>query len=285
MNFPLSHIASLCKYTGISFTAGAITHGFFSGERAIWTAAFGIVIYLVGGALEKFINRDKEHSWTDVLVVGIVASIGLGFFTGGLQHFPDSPARSSWVVPVGFAMSLLAMYLLEGKGKVKVKSVFIYGLISLALVVAGSLYALSYFNEHGSDGHSHDHGGHSHSVPTQAIAPSMREIRIEVDDTMRFSPSNWEAKVGEPIRIILVNKGMVNHELVIGSEKEIIAHAKEMASPGTKGHHHTNEISAKPGQEAELVWTFKKAGQYAMACFEPGHYEAGMKGTINVVAQ
>jgi len=283
MNFPLSHIASLCKYTGISFTAGAITHGFFSGERAIWTAVFGIVIYLVGGALEKFINPDKDHSWTDVLVVGIVASIGLGFFTGGLQHFPDSPARSSWVVPVGFAMSLLAMYLLEGKGKVKVKSVFIYGLISLALVIAASLYALSYFNEHGSDGHSHDHG-HSHSTPTQAIVPSMKEIRIEVDDTMRFSPSNWEAKVGEPIRIILVNKGKVNHELVIGSEKEIIAHAKEMASPGTKGHHHTNEISAKPGQQSELVWTFKKPGEYAMACFEPGHYEAGMKGIINVVA-
>jgi uncharacterized cupredoxin-like copper-binding protein len=283
MNFPLSHIASLCKYTGISFTAGAITHGFFSGERAIWTAVFGIVIYLVGGALEKFINPDKDHSWTDVLVVGIVASIGLGFFTGGLQHFPDSPARSSWVVPVGFAMSLLAMYLLEGKGKVKVKSVFIYGIISLALVIAASLYALSYFNEHGSDGHSHDHG-HSHSTPTQAIVPSMKEIRIEVDDTMRFSPSKWEAKVGEPIRIILVNKGMVNHELVIGSEKEIIAHAKEMASPGTKGHHHTNEISAKPGQQSELVWTFKKPGEYAMACFEPGHYEAGMKGIINVVA-
>jgi len=71
---------------------------------------------------------------------------------------------------------------------------------------------------------------------------------------------------------------------VIGTEKEIIAHAKEMASPGAKGHHHANEISAKPGQQAELVWTFKKPGQYAMACFEPGHYETGMKGVINVVA-
>jgi hypothetical protein len=52
MNFPINHIASLCKYTGISFTAGAITHGFFSGERALWTALFGVVIYLVGGTLE-----------------------------------------------------------------------------------------------------------------------------------------------------------------------------------------------------------------------------------------
>lgn len=279
MNFPLSHISSLCKYTGISFTAGAITHGFFSGERAIWTAAFGIVIFLVGGILEKIANPDKDHSWTDVLAVGIVASIGLGFFTGGLQHFPDSPARSAWVVPVGFAMSLLAMYLMEGKGKIKIKGVLIYGGISLALVIAASLYALSYFNQHGGDGHIHDH-----AAQTKVIVPSVKEIRIDVDDTMRFSPATWEAQAGEPIRIILVNKGKVDHELVIGTEKEIIAHAKEMASPSAKGHHHTNEISAKPGQQAELVWTFKKPGQYAMACFEPGHYEAGMKGIINVVA-
>ena len=279
MNFPLSHISSLCKYTGISFTAGAITHGFFSGERAIWTAVFGIAIYLVGGTLEKIANPDKDHSWTDVLAIGIIASIGLGFFTGGLQHFPDSPARSSWVVPVGFAMSLLAMYLMEGKGKIKIKAALIYGAISLAIVIAASLYSLSYFNEHGGDGHGHDH-----ALPAQVVAPSMKEVRIEVDDTIRFSPATWEAKAGEPIRIILVNKGKTDHELVIGSEKEIIAHAKEMANPNAIVHHHTNEISAKPGQQAQLLWTFKQPGQYAMACFEPGHYEAGMKGVINVVA-
>ena len=61
---------------------------------------------------------------------------------------------------------------------------------------------------------------------------------------MRFSPATWEAQVGEPIRIILINKGKVDHELVIGTEKEIVAHAKEMANPGTKGHHHSNEVSA-----------------------------------------
>ena len=166
---------------------------------------------------------------------------------------------------------------MEGKGKVKMKSVLIYGSVSLALVIAASLYALSYFNEHGSDGHSHNH-----AAPGQVVCSSMKEVRIEVNDTMRFSPTVWAAQAGEPIRIILVNKGKVDHELVIGSEKEIMAHAKEMASPNAKGHHHTNEISAKPGQRAELVWTFKEPGRYAMACFETGHYEAGMKGVINV---
>jgi len=278
MNLPLSHISSLCKYTGISFTAGAITHGFFSGERAIWTAAFGIAIYLVGGVLEKFANPDKDHSWTDILAIGIVASIGLGFFTGGLQHFPDSPARSSWVVPVGFVMSLIAMYLMDAKGKVKIRSLLLYGAISTAIVVSASIYALNYFNEHSGESHSHDH-----ATSTEVTNESIKEVRIEVDDNMRFAPSKWEAQAGEPIRIILVNKGKVDHELVFGSEKEIIAHAKEMANPNSKGHQHTNEISVKPGQQAELVWTFKEPGQYAMACFEPGHYEAGMRGVINVM--
>ena len=63
MNLPISHISSLCKYTGISFTAGAITNGFFSGERAIWTAAFGIAIYLIGGVLEKIANPDFCGLW------------------------------------------------------------------------------------------------------------------------------------------------------------------------------------------------------------------------------
>ena len=155
MKFLLNHISSLCKYTGISFNAGAVTHGFFTGERAIWSAVFGIAIYLVGSILEKIANRDKDHSWTNILAIGILASIGLGFFTGGLLHFPDSPARSSWVVPVGFGMSLIAMYLMNGKDKVKIKNLLIYSAISMTIVVVGSFYALHYFNEYGSDSHSH----------------------------------------------------------------------------------------------------------------------------------
>ena len=147
MKFSLGHIATLCKYTGISFIAGAITHGFFSGERSFWTATFGIAIYLISGILEKIANPEKNYTWTNLLAIGIIASIGLGFFTGGLQHFPDSPARSSWVVPIGFAMSLLAMYLIEGKGVVKLKSVLTYGAASLTVVTVLSVMTLFYFDE------------------------------------------------------------------------------------------------------------------------------------------
>jgi hypothetical protein len=184
MNFSLDHISTLCKYTGISFTAGAITHGAFSEQRSLITAGIGIAIYLIGGVLEKFAHPNKEHSWTNLLAVGVVASIGLGFFTGGLQHFPDSPERSSWVVPVGFVMSLLALYLMADKsalaGNGAIKKILTYGILSSAIVIGTSIYAGIYFHNHPIANHhgaSHDssHGdtkesssktsqGHDHST-------------------------------------------------------------------------------------------------------------------------
>lgn len=79
MNFPIGHISSLCKYTGIIFTASAITHRFLSSARAMWTAAFGIAIYLVGCTLEKIANPDKGYIWADILAIGIIVPIAIGY--------------------------------------------------------------------------------------------------------------------------------------------------------------------------------------------------------------
>ena len=35
-------------------------------------------------------------------------AISVGIFTGGIQHFPDSPERSVWIVPLGFILALFA---------------------------------------------------------------------------------------------------------------------------------------------------------------------------------
>ena len=47
-------------------------------------------------------------------------------------------------------------------------------------------------------------------------------------------------------------------------------------------HGHPNAIFVKPGASKTLIWTFTKSGVYEFACNIPGHYEAGMKGTIVV---
>ena len=165
--FEFDHIVSLFKYTGISFTAGAVTHGFFSEERQFWTAILGISLYIIGTIIEKLANTDDSNTWTKILFIGIFAAIGLGFFTGGLQHFPDSPSRSLWVVPLGFFMSLYAVYLMTDETKVKKKSVLMYALLGGIIVLSSSFIAYEYYhheysNAYEKGGHGHGEHGHGH---------------------------------------------------------------------------------------------------------------------------
>lgn len=284
MNLPITHFATLCKYAGISFIAGAVNHGFFSGERSLLTAVIGVLVYLLGGFLEMRASPDGSQRWVDLLGLGIVSSIGLGFFTGGLQHFPDSPARSAWVVPLGFAMSLLAYWLMQGRDRAPMRTVLGYGLGAGAVVLAGSLIAWQMLPGAGGDDHDHDHA-HAHA-PSQAATSAtaaVRELRIEMDDTMRFSPSTLSVVAGEPVKLVVVNRGKLTHELVIGTAAELAHHQHEMKSAGAAHHHHADgAISVDAGQSREVVRVFDKSGELGIACFEPGHYEAGMKGTLTV---
>ena len=126
MSFAQTHIATLFKYGGISFIAGAVNHGFFSESRSIWTAGFGVLFYLLGSWLDIRNDPARHVRWGDVLGFGLLSSIGLGFFTGGLQHFPDSPDRSLWVVPLGFVLSLLAMYYMDWRARMSVNRLITY---------------------------------------------------------------------------------------------------------------------------------------------------------------
>ncbi len=283
MSFATTHTATLLKYGGISFIAGAVNHGMFSESRSLITASFGVFFYLLGSWLEMRLQDAQHLSWADVLGVGIVSSVGLGFFTGGLQHFPDSPDRSVWVVPLGFALSLLAMYYMDWRSRMSLNRLITYALFSIAVVSACSALAWTQLVGQAGDGHGHTHS--SSASPATSADVAARTVTVTLSDDMRFTPANWQATSGETVRIQLVNTGKVRHEFIIGTEAELQAHAEEMkkSSADHKHHHASNAVSVAPGATGELVWTFTDAGVLHLACFEPGHYEAGMRGTISVL--
>jgi uncharacterized cupredoxin-like copper-binding protein len=282
MSFATTHTATLLKYGGISFIAGAVNHGMFSELRSLITAAFGVFFYLLGSWLEMRLQDAQRLSWADVLGVGIVSSIGLGFFTGGLQHFPDSPDRSVWVVPLGFALSLLAMYYMDWRTRMSVNRLITYALFSIAVVSACSALAWTQLVGQVGDGHGHSHGEAAAHTSSSA-EPITRTMTVTLSDDMRFTPANWQVTSGETVRIQLVNAGKVRHEFIIGTEAELQAHAQEMKKPNANHHHANNAVSVAAGAKGELVWTFTDAGVLHIACFEPGHYDAGMRGTISVL--
>jgi len=320
-SFGKQHGIMLMKYAGISFISGAVNHGFFTGARSLWTAAIGIVLFVTGAWLEHR-NGDDKHSQglLQSLFVGTLLSIGLGFFTGGLQHFPDSPGRSAWVVPLGFFISVIALVsTLQLRWQ---RALWVYTLGLGTAISALCWVGYQAFEQHpewAAGGHSHgdesashaDHNNHgeahehahadagmtSATATLQALQVS-RSIDVTLLDSMKFTPENIQIKAGETIRFVVRNKGKLAHEMVLGNSQDIATHAKEMqtmaaAGHGDASHHHASAgmtgmgaiaVSVPAGQTREWVVKFDEAVELDMACLVPGHFEAGMKGKLRVTA-
>ena len=109
-----------------------------------------------------------------------------------------------------------------------------------------------------------------------------RTIEIRMTDDMRFRPDRIEVREGETIRFVVRNAGKVLHEMVIGTEKELAEHAALMRKfPGME-HDEPYMAHVDAGKRGELVWNFNRPGTFQFACLIPGHFEAGMTGTIVV---
>ncbi|HEY9067980.1 MAG TPA: cupredoxin family protein [Burkholderiaceae bacterium] len=109
-----------------------------------------------------------------------------------------------------------------------------------------------------------------------------RTIKVEMTDTMRFTPERVAVKRGETVRFVVHNGGQLLHEMVLGTKQAIAEHAELMKKFPEMEHADANIAHVKPSATGEIVWQFTKAGEFRFACLQPGHFEAGMVGTVTV---
>lgn len=118
-----------------------------------------------------------------------------------------------------------------------------------------------------------------------------RIIAVDMSDTMQFFPSSIRVKRGDTVRFDIRNGGQLPHEMVIGTMDELRQHAALMKKHPDMNHgNHRNHGTHRephashvlPGARARLVWQFTKPGEFHYACLVPGHFDAGMIGTIVV---
>lgn len=109
-----------------------------------------------------------------------------------------------------------------------------------------------------------------------------RTIKIEMADTMRFTPADLTVKRGETIRFVVHNEGKVLHEMVLGTTRALKVHAELMNKFPEMEHADANMAHVKPGNAGDIVWQFTKPGEFQFACLQPGHFAAGMVGKVLV---
>jgi uncharacterized cupredoxin-like copper-binding protein len=113
-------------------------------------------------------------------------------------------------------------------------------------------------------------------------AKASRTVLVKMADTMRYTPSRVEVRRGDTVKFVVTNAGKTMHEMVIGTEAELKAHAEVMKKHPGMEHDAPYMAHVPPGQKETITWTFDQPGTFMYGCLIPGHWEAGMKGTIVV---
>ena len=111
---------------------------------------------------------------------------------------------------------------------------------------------------------------------------AQRTVEVEMGDDMRFKPDRLEVREGETLRLQIHNKGKVMHEFVLGTPKELQAHAAMMQKFPDMAHDEPYMAHVPPGKKGSIVWTFNRPGEFQFACLIAGHFQAGMVGTLVV---
>jgi uncharacterized cupredoxin-like copper-binding protein len=151
-------------------------------------------------------------------------------------------------------------------------------------IAAAAVIALSSTTVFAGGNHAGGHG-HDDAIGKPGIASNAtRTVDVEMTDGMRFNPSSIDVKQGETVRFVVTNSGKLKHELVLGTEKELKEHYEVMKKNPEMEHADPNMVTLAAGRTGEVVWQFTKAGKVDFACLQPGHYDAGMKGAVNVAA-
>ena len=158
-------------------------------------------------------------------------------------------------------------------------------LLLLAFFSASALLANDLVFAHGEE---HERSGPNLTFVETAFGQTgdpkkvARTIRVEAVDTMRYVPSRIVVRQGETVRLVFKNSGKLNHEAVLGTMDDLKAHAEMMQQhPGMK-HDEPFMVHVAPGASREMIWQFTQAGEFHFGCLEPGHFEAGMVGSIVV---
>lgn len=152
--------------------------------------------------------------------------------------------------------------------------------LALAAMMAGSA-ALAHTGGHGGPPAESAAVERAFGQPARP-AEATRTVKVDMADTMRFTPSELTVTRGEAVRFVATNRGKVMHEMVLGTMDDLREHAEMMRKHPGMEHDEPHMLHVDPGKAGTMAWRFTRAGEFFYGCLAPGHFEAGMVGRITV---
>ena len=139
--------------------------------------------------------------------------------------------------------------------------------------------------------------GKADAAAKQSAAKGVRTVEMIGTEDMKYSVTTITAKPGEQIRVRLTAKGampkiaMAHNFVLLAKAADVLKFVNASAMAATTGYIPADlkdqvlASTALAGAGETVEVTFKAptaAGAYPFVCSFPGHFAAGMKGTLTV---
>lgn len=186
-NFMNKYLAFVGMFVGAGFISGSIVHlGEGVNPWDVSVLIVGVLFFSISTCVQEFVFNKKDYKQAGVIsfiMYSIVLSIGVGMASGGIQHYVDTPFYSAYLIPIGFALGIIAFFLKEqGKlslvgwckflGLTGVLTIFaVWGLGTLANHIPETLLQ--------GQGHSH---GHRSTESNDVSVETTAVIDVEDED-------------------------------------------------------------------------------------------------------
>ena len=234
-NIILSYLSYLALFIGTAFISGGIVHSGNISQipKYIGIGIAGVSLFLAGSFVQEFVlNRKnlKEEGYIKFFTFSLLLSIGIGMISGGVQHFSDFPAYSSYLIPIGLILSLIA-YLLKNNYHINKKLwtviVATFILVSIPLYFVLSTYANTLIKQTDNackvtffEVKAYASEGHSESNCDSAKKPSTSESSKMTDDKMMKGMDHMSMDVKDDQSFI---EGMIpHHQEAIDSSNKLL---------------------------------------------------------------
>lgn len=155
------YIVYLMLFLGVGFLSGAIVHYPVNPVLYGTIGAVGAIIFTLATIINEWITNKRhilQEGVIKIIFFSLILSIGLGMISGGIQHFIDFPVYASYLVPLGFVVSLIG-YVLSKEIKLDTQHKLIL-IAKLSLISIPLFFILNYVSQNitpmpHDDGHGH----------------------------------------------------------------------------------------------------------------------------------
>ena len=150
-----------------------------------------------------------------------------------------------------------------------------------------------------SAGPVHAHGGHggAHADSITSALPSSdvkvfgrpgdpkkvsRTVSVDISNPACRTPGDLAVRLGDTVRFVVKNSGKEEHEMLIGTMRDLKEHAESVETDAGVAHDEPYMTHVGQGKTETIVWHFTRLGIFYYGCHVPGAPGRGVIGRITV---